>query len=319
MKIKIAERLRPFCHETGTTLLLPGTQLRLQIYPALIRAFDLHGKLLKEMELDVKGPLKGFTVQLDLEKGCIHVWDQGKLDYCLVASDDHFAMVERTPAAGGEKPALSLGSHKSQDWSLIKRRLDMKEILPHWHRLGYALKPEGKRPKGGTMALLDRCLAGGKMEIEEALTHLFQAGFEGLLFPRLNDEEHQGFQLPPCEGGSPLWLLSEGSALIQSLFFQTEGAAIHLLPKLPPAFHSGRFINLPIEDLGLFHFEWSKKELKKLIFASKSTKTLRFHFQKALKKCRLRFSIQEKGEKIDFPLSISVEAGRTYYFDRFEK
>ena len=131
---------------------------------------------------------------------------------------------------------------------MIRRRLDLKEILPHWHRLGLGMTYKGSRPSGGAMALLEHCLTCDKMEVVAGLSSLFQAGFEGILHPRLTDAEHQGFRLPPVQEGSPLALLAEGSKLIQELFIKTEDAKISLLPRLHPEFHAGRFIDWKLES-----------------------------------------------------------------------
>jgi hypothetical protein len=327
MIIKIATRLRPFSHELGTHCLLPGSELHFQIFPALIRVFEKE-QLLTEIALDVNGPLDNFTVQLDLEKGGIHVFAKGALDYFIRAADSKFVIESKKPLAWQgtqgkvipweKKPALSLGCHKAQDFTMIKRRMDLTEILPHWHRLGCGLIPSGKRPQGGTAALLDRAWHCDKTEVASLLTTLFQAGFSGILHPRLTDEEHQGLHLPAVTSGSPLYLLSEGAQLIEQLFIQEEGSQISLLPRLPPEFHCGRFIDLLLKT-GKIHFEWSKKLLKKVIFSPNKNQTVDFHFQKALKKCRLCQGLRDRGQKLFLPFSLSAEAGTTYYLDRFEK
>lgn len=350
MKIKIAERLRPFSHEPGTSCLLPSSSLHLQIFPALIRVFNLDKELLAEIHLNVKAPLENFTVMLDLEKGGIRVFAKGGLDYFIRATSELLAIESKKALKMScssdfklvdidqkttvlaktnskavsfltwkKSSALSLGCHKAQDFSLIKRRLNLSEILPHWHRLGTHLEVQGKRPEGGTAFFLNQLANCDKMETVSLLTSLFQTGFEGILFPRLSDEEHQGFDLPPLKEGSPLVLLTDGARLIQELFIKVEGTQISFLPRLHPEFHSGRFIDLKLEGIGMLHFEWSKKLLKKIIFIADKDQTLEFHFQKQIHRCRSRKSLNDRGEKLSVPCFISVEAGKTYYFDRFEK
>ena len=77
MEISIAEKLRPFSHEPGTSCLIPGTTLVMRVYPSCIQVFDLENsppKLVWETFLDVIGPVRDFTVQQDLEKMRVLVW-----------------------------------------------------------------------------------------------------------------------------------------------------------------------------------------------------------------------------------------------------
>lgn len=76
MQISIAERLRPFCHLPGTATILPGSSYQVQVFPCLVRFFDLTKNqplLLGELNLYLKGPVEEFTVFNDLEKGRITV------------------------------------------------------------------------------------------------------------------------------------------------------------------------------------------------------------------------------------------------------
>lgn len=92
MHISIAERLRPFSHVPGTATILPGSGLRIQIYPCLVRISDLksaQSHLLGELKLNLKGPVEQFTVFNDMEKGRITVsgktWE-GWIRYHLISS-----------------------------------------------------------------------------------------------------------------------------------------------------------------------------------------------------------------------------------------
>lgn len=79
MHIEIAERLKPFSHFPGTSLILPGSAYQVQIFPCLIRIFHLRETfpvLITELTLNLQGPLQQFTVCNDLEKGRISVWEE---------------------------------------------------------------------------------------------------------------------------------------------------------------------------------------------------------------------------------------------------
>jgi len=101
MKIKIAERLRPYAHLPGTYCLLPLSSLRLQIFPTLIRIHAFEDRTaptyLGEIALNLRGPVKNFTVQQDLEKGEIKVWGespQGYFSYRIFSSCEGFLHVK---------------------------------------------------------------------------------------------------------------------------------------------------------------------------------------------------------------------------------
>lgn len=94
MYITIAERLRPFSHLPGTSFVLPGSSLNLQIYPTLIRVSDLSAStstFLADITIDLEGPVDGFTSLLDLEKGNLHVFGntaRGYFRYFVKAVDE---------------------------------------------------------------------------------------------------------------------------------------------------------------------------------------------------------------------------------------
>jgi len=72
MKIKIAERLRPFSHTPGASCLIPGTCFAVTAFPTLLR-IDQH-----EIKLKLTGPVSNFTLQQDLEKNCVFVFGKAK-------------------------------------------------------------------------------------------------------------------------------------------------------------------------------------------------------------------------------------------------
>ncbi|WP_213105684.1 hypothetical protein [Candidatus Protochlamydia amoebophila] len=170
--IKIAERLRPFSHQSGTLCLIPMSSFAVQVFPCLIRLFrwDLPTpQLVNEYHIFLKGPVEDFTIQTDLEKGKILVWGKtafGPIRYIITSTSTGISlMLDRSSEQGIvfknqnkeqyvlkgksmyliemmqrlEHPSLerlSLGNHKRQDWDLIKRRLDLTEIFPIWYSLG---------------------------------------------------------------------------------------------------------------------------------------------------------------------------------------
>lgn len=109
MRITIAERLKPFCHLPGTSLILPGHGYQIQIFPCLIRIYHLKNAiptLLIEFNLEMKGPVEQFTICNDLEKGRVSVWGKtvmGWMRYHFMSGQAFGGMrlvVERAPEGG---------------------------------------------------------------------------------------------------------------------------------------------------------------------------------------------------------------------------
>lgn len=116
--IKIATKLRPFSHTFGSKCLIPGTDTIVEAFPNLLRIGT------EEIPIDISS---GFTLQQDLMRNC--VWVFGK---------NFRKRIDGVSLSEIEK--LSLGSHKSQDWDMVLRRMDMAEILPVLYDLGQKSK-----------------------------------------------------------------------------------------------------------------------------------------------------------------------------------
>ena len=350
MAIKMALRLLPYSHELGTYCLLPRSSLRFQIFPALVRVHELsqnQPKLLNEIPLNVKGPVQNFTLQQDLERGAIRVWGQAKngfFRYRCVANEagDSFSLISEKEPEGTlvlsplpkgnpllSRPlyeCLSLGSHKSQDWTLMRRRESMREILPHWFRLGQQVSQRAYHALQGTTALLTKCeervAAHERRLILPAFKDLFRAGFEGMLSPRLVDEEHQGYHLPPLSEAtpcSPLELLRRGAQMIRSLLIQSQTEGISLLPVLPSDFAFGRALNLYCQGIGRIDLEWSKGVLRRVIVHADTDGLALFHMQKELKNFRLKSNRCSTAAILRCSEAFSIEKGYLYFLDNFKR
>lgn len=333
MRIAISERLRPFSHQPGTYCMLPGTTLRLHIFPTMIRVEDISGpqpQFVDEIGLSLCGPIEGFTIEQDLERGVVSLWGHSSAGYYryFLSYDPAIPRVvvsETQPKKINGNlplPRLSLGSHKAQDNELIARRAGLDEIFPLWHRLG-TLTPSPQAANGqGTLLLIDRCkeaIANGKPEhIYQAFVNLYKVGFHGMLSPTLTDQFHQGYRLlPPVSDASPLLLITEGARLLQSLFIRMEEDQICLLPMLPPEFHCGRMVDVTCGEKGVIHFEWTKKAMRRLIFDAKTGGAMTFHFPKSVKQYRLRQSNERRGKIVTNGSKVDLEAGKQYYLDNF--
>lgn len=351
MLISIAERFRPFSKLPGIACILPLSKLQLQVFPALIRIYDLSRSepgLKCEFSLPIQGPVKDFTVMQDLEKGCVKVWGQSKdgfFRYRVHAANTDVGFViipekipmsnffDHLPVASSLESIfaplgierLSFGVTKKADWTLVDRRLELAEILPFWYRLGQ-MTPAVSEHKEGAASLLcaieEATHSKDVQELSTCFKNLYLAGFGGLLCCRLTDDDYQGFKLPAVPEGSasgPLVLLTQGAKLIKNMLVCPAGEdRIEILPCLMPELHAGRLCNASLGEIGWLDLEWSKKQTRRISFYSARKQTLNFCFQSRLKSYRFRkadakFSyVKSCGEAIVF------EADTTYFFDCFE-
>lgn len=141
MYIRIAQRLRPFCHLPGTYCVLPGSDLRLQLFPCLIRVHDLSTstpEFITEISLNIQGPVEDFTVLQDLEKGILIVWGhtpKGFFRYRLHAiekSKSISIVVEKTPLDGiqwNASHSYSLFVEKNHSWTNLEKPSQAQDVL----------------------------------------------------------------------------------------------------------------------------------------------------------------------------------------------
>lgn len=317
--IRIKTKLAPFSHTPGITALIPGTTFAAEVFPALIRFWDLAGvekKCVKEIPCAIEGPLSTFTVIQDLERGVVTVWQERKCFHILPTLE---IVSTRNPGHFSQNSSmrLSLGSHKKQEWEGIKKRLDFCEIFPLWLQLGRLLKLPDVQPTGGMFALLEECkeaIEGKPEHILAAFQALFLAGFEGMLVPHLFDNQHLGIAKEEGGNNSPLHLLTEGAQLILSLFIKVGKHEISLLPHLPPAFFAGRVVGYET-PYGTLHFEWTKKMIRRVFFESRFEGALLFRFPSVIKEFRL-----QGGKKYHNAFEpVEIKSGTLYLLDRFQK
>lgn len=320
MKIKIAERLRPFSLVPGASCVIPGTLSVLQAFPTLLR---IDGKAIK---LPLTGPVRGFTLQQDLEKHCVYVFGHAKEGYFrfrIFASEEGF-LIERekgkiqservaaeirfVPKASFER--LSLGSHKTQDWDQVLRRFDLKEILPVLFCLGQKIPFLPPQPLTGTATLLNWTKEDKLLAIESYL----RASFRQMLVPRLIDDQHQGLSPEGEVTGDPFFLLQRGAEEIRALFFRQNERRLAFLPALPTAFDAGRMVGLKASGIGQIDLEWSKKKLRRAIIHANVAGDVVFELPKEVK----TFRVNQK-QKLNRDGTLLLEPNKTYYLDRFEK
>lgn len=330
MKITIAERLKPFSHTPGAACLIPGTCCKVEAYPTLIR---LAGQL--ELRLHLTGPVRDFTLEQHLEKNCVYLFGKAREGFYrlrLHGSEMGIELLaDKLPTQGlvvngsilRQKDRLffpmelgfflpqvwerlSLGVSKGQDWDLVLRRFDLKEILPVLFGLSQKIPYQEFGPLKGAAKLL----IGGDLEA------LCRAGFSNILIPRLFDDQYQGIAPEDSDGEDPSFLLQEAGRLVRSLFFRQERNCLELLPACP--FDAGRMTRLQASSIGEIDLEWASGTLRRAILRSSSSDPIFLVLQKGLRSFRVRTVQSGRGQRHVSSDPLFLEAGRTYYLDRFQ-
>lgn len=359
MKITIAQPLRPFSHQSGSSCIIPYSRWKITAFPSLIRLEHMTEADTLDIHLSLQGPVKDFTVQQDLEKGAVLIFGvalQGYFRFVLRQKDRGLCLdIEKTPPVGidlliGNQPChiegakelilstkqettsfriqekLSLGVHKCQDFALIRKRAQMAEIFPHWLRLAQ-MTPHtpASAASCGIIDLLERCAnvvsEADRIAVIPSFLPVFLAGFSSILAPRLQDDEFQGIMAVTSypAGSSSLDVISKGAKIIRSLFFKEEGARYHILPCLPPEFHCGRFIGIETVCGDRLDIAWSKKQIHTMIIYPLETKEMHLSLQKDIRSFRLRTCLSDKGVVLDALAPVLCKQGQTVYLDRFQR
>lgn len=289
MTIQIAARIKPFSHSLGAKCLLPGTLEVVEAFPHFIRIGNI------AIALDNDPFTHPFTLQQDLEKKC--VWVFGKsFRYKIQARPDGFEIKEKDKTSFFNAPVrlcfpleverLSLGSHKAQDWDLVSRRMDFKEILPPLFFLSQQFS-HLSLPTSGMCSLGD-------------IQTVYLSSFEGILVPKNYLDKEK--------------LLSQLFQDIRSLFFTESDTGYHII--MDPSFPEGRMMNLQTK-MGSLDFEWSRYRIRRAIFRAKKTGKVLWKLPEKICSFRTKMSRNGKGCTNSAFDPFLVEEGNTYFLDRF--
>lgn len=268
--------------------MVPGTKEVVRCYPTKMG----------EKELPIVGPVKNFTVLLDLEKGCVVQFGQ--------AASGFYKEIIGGKTARPRKERLALGCHKKLYWEEVKKRQDIKELLPVWFHLsswytfGYTLPSDSLASEVDTFGFLP----------------LFLSGFKDLFVPLAEDVAYLGYALPPLgKGVDPFTLFPLSFDLIRGLFFLSSKETFRILPRL--LFPFGKMTGIE-EDGVSIDLEWSKGMIRRL-FVTVSRPTCKlWEFQKEVKKFRWTCLQTREKKQVKNKELLTLEAGR-HLFDRFEK
>lgn len=302
LPIEIGDKIRPFSHLPGTKMPLPFSEKGIQVFPAAINLLPEN----RLIALNITGPVKNFTCMLDLELGVVKVFGEaqsGYFRYYVFSENDriYFYQDRGNPVlpegilTADKLPAskkfekFSLGSNKTLDFDLVKRRMSLSEILPIWYRLGQMFEP---RPAG----------------LEVDFKNQFNAGFTGIFYPE--HVEHLGIDLPPLENS-----LARGFNKIRSLLI-LEKETVSILPEILPLFPHGKVMGLQT-SFGEIDIEWTKNHIRQMVVDCKNNAKIDFSFPKTHKNCRLR--TVDLNLNLSLNCTLDLRAGARYYFTHFQE
>ena len=167
MRIKDTFRFKPFSHTPGVRCLLPNTRLVYQIFPSRYVVGD---------EVVEISPLKKFTVLQDLER------DEIVISGFSLSGFKRYVI--KNEASKRPLERLTLGVDKSQEWSQVIRRGQMKEILPFWYWISQKV-PKSDQAIGSAPSLFTKARNAKRDEVVDCLQDLFTAGFSDQLVPEV--------------------------------------------------------------------------------------------------------------------------------------
>lgn len=303
MKIEIRNRLRPFSHAFGARCLLPGTEIAAKIYPAFI---ELEG--IGQIELSLRGPVKGLTSLLDLEKGELVIFGHTADGYFrkqlsikpgkICIGDAIFPARTAFPKQPMER--VSFGCHKAQDWDAMRRRGSLVEWLPLWLIMA--------QWKGDITGIITS--QTDRMSLGQVLMNLFEGSFEDYFVPAYERWKWLGLPQP----GSHLCPLIYGAALLRNCLISFQTDTLHLLPCLPKELIVGRYLQASF-SWGSVDFEWTKGLIRRMILKTTQDVCLTLSFQKEI----ASFRFQNLKDRMKNGEKIELKKGNSYTADRFEK
>ncbi|MDN3504710.1 MAG: hypothetical protein P0S95_03945 [Rhabdochlamydiaceae bacterium] len=348
--IKLVHRLKPYSHLKKCSCLIPNTEFKVEVAPTLLKFTNLWLQKSFEIKLGIFGPVTKFTVQQEIEKGKVVVFmhtAKGYVRYCIFRDKSEVVLrVEKAPRAGlhidfnkvdqsyktkselvvanikstisTQKSAhLFLGCTKAQDVENIKKRGDLKEILPFLFAVCQKIPHfewDDPIPKEGMYELLKQLKKEGD---ESSWLNLFNASFESIFSPRVQDTDYQGLVKSESDV-TIIPLLYELKLLILNMFIKGDQNSIEFFPNIPKDFVSGKLkgIELPF---GIIDLEWTKGQIRRISIQATCNETLTLKFPKKLKVFRLSVKGERETRDVSTSSSLRVMKKGKYYLDNFAK
>ncbi|MEG0037218.1 MAG: hypothetical protein RSB82_02100 [Victivallaceae bacterium] len=325
--LRLKQHFKPFSLLPGELYQIPGSRLFAQVFPSLIRIFNEKNHLLSEVPIDTDGSLKCFSVMQDLHRGGLTLFS-GSNRYA-VSGIGKVLKSRSQPVTKLDSRFLSFGIHKKQDWQMIYRRRDVKEILPLWFRMGLITpgSDADESDRVGIPDFLEECFDYRRTDdycsdrMLFMIEQLFSFGFGNCLVPQRYDRFHRGiFKEFQDITEMPLTILCRGASLIESLIYSRKDNRIEFLKKLPGKFVCGKLFGVVHEGFLSFDLEWTKKRIGMIRLKGLSDTEAFFSFPLDIKQFRLRKEkTRDKGRILKAGEPIAINSGITYLLDCFEK
>lgn len=329
MPIRIGIKKRPFSKDPGAKCVLPNSPYRATFYPTKIVCAAI------EIPLSHSGPVQGFTVQQDLEKGFVRIFGEareGRVAYRFFHKGNHLVLYDEKqkklsktaviqPAFEQKKrPRLSFGCHKKQDVYQILHRLQPMEYLPLLYEIGNGY-PQEEIPENGIGKILKEIGTAierkNKVEIIPAFTRFVMVGLESIFSPVLHDAYHMGV-IQGHLNVSPHIVLAQLAGYIEQMLFVEKEGGVHLLPALPPELPHGKLIGIPF-SLGTIDIEWTKKKLRCVQLTIEKSGRFELVLPKQIQSFRIHRGKEKEHSIVLREDILSLEEGHIYTLDRFQK
>lgn len=318
--IQIRQKSLPFSKEYASRAPIPNTNLWFEAWPTKFIVFN--DKKRVEFDLECSGPIKNFTLHLDLEKGrllchfmaregffswaiervltgvefrlkraadsgvCVNGRNYKRFDRFIVPLDDSCKILT-------SNERLCLGSHKAQDVQNMFKRFDLRELLPLYFRLGQYFTP-----------------SGSILSLEELkTTHLCQVS--SLFY--FSDSIHQLLGLQHKRVDCSFY--ANAYCFIRDMFFKQEGENLLFMSGFIP-FNSGRMVNLQF-SAGKLSFIFRKKRVLRIVIDPTQDATIRLCLPQKFKQFRVLKSLRKKGQILSSNDTIELKKSTRLYLDKF--
>lgn len=301
--IDISQRLRPFSLIAGSQCLIPGTRQSVKAFPDRIE--------IGEEKIALPGePLSlYFSLQQDLERNC--VWVFGNLFKVQIKAsiDGIHVMLPTGPykifgdfgyREEFQVERLFLGVTKAQDWDLMQRRADLKELLPVLYFLAQKTPPIKDANSSDILNTLQDSmkLLTEKKRLNVNLEKLILCLYDNCIhaaMPKVN-------------------ILPQLFTFIRAMFVQENLNKIAIFPRNP--FSRGRLMNVNL-DSAFLDLQWSNSQLRQMIIRPKKDGQVAFSFPYPVKSFRVKLQENDKGVTVDANSALIIENGKKLLLDRF--
>ena len=318
--IQIRQKHRPYSHCFGTKSPIPNTSFSLEVWPRKMRLFSKDQSFAYVVECN--GPVKNFTLLLDLERGCLVFFYQAKEGFIswsikghkdgicfylkkspsegLVVNNkrmqakDSFLETCKEEITGYESvEKLCLGVHKNQEIDKVLLRGDLRETLPLYFRFGQYFKKTKPLDSISVLQKAELCQIHALLMVKKSQHDL--VGIDHISI------DHD--------------LFASAYQRIRHDFFRQESKNLYFMPNMN-LFHAGRLTGLQF-SCGTLSFIFRKKRVFRVVMDIHDDGEIHVSPINGLSSFRIRKNLHLKAERYDAHSSIMCKKGERLYLDNF--